>query len=389
MHLLYLKDRLMPRHFLRTHYEEIVTLVERALTPINCRFDTDKPPFYYYQSQGVEAGIHFKIALPNGESAHFSYLKDHPSHWDNFLTKLPIDHDLLAKDLHGKIVPLIQDNKLKTPSPAQDISSSPLKWTAQDFTMGEKISSGVSCNLFVGQWGKQKIAIKEMKDIYLRDVPEERYNREIATMHSFTSAGAPHLVQFLGYQQIRLPGMKNDTWRLFMEYMPNGDLAQYIKTHPAVDWRIRGKIMVQITKATLWLHQQGYVHTDIKPQNVLLSADLDAKLCDFGGSKKADQTRKSDIQGTFKYLAPEVKKEETACTKNSDVFSLSITLFAVAAWSKKPHHILKKDKALPTDCPKEMKGLLQWGLHKNPQKRATIDEVHEAVLKFSQYPLIK
>ncbi|KAJ7488095.1 kinase-like domain-containing protein [Mycena latifolia] len=65
---------------------------------------------------------------------------------------------------------------------------------------------------------------------------------------------------------------------------PSGDLQKYLFNHPDVPQRLRAKWGVQIAEGLAFLHSHNIVWADCSPANMLLTADLDILLCDFGGS---------------------------------------------------------------------------------------------------------
>ena len=98
-----------------------------------------------------------------------------------------------------------------------------------------------------------------------------------------------------------------------------------------------------MASALEYVHSQGIVHRDVKPSNVLVAADGRAVLADFGVSRFNDEGLKRELAveptmatdittsskivlGTTSYIAPEVKRGETATAK-SDMYSLGVTLF--------------------------------------------------------------
>ncbi len=72
------------------------------------------------------------------------------------------------------------------------------------------------------------------------------------------------------------------------------------------------------------LHQQGYVHGDVKDENFLLGSDLEAKLMDFGAARKQDDVANAITTGTDTHMAPEVKGSHQ--TQASDVWSMGETV---------------------------------------------------------------
>ncbi|ELP89831.1 Ephrin type-A receptor 4A, putative [Entamoeba invadens IP1] len=106
--------------------------------------------------------------------------------------------------------------------------------------------------------------------------------------------------------------------------------------------KMRVKMIVDAAKGISYLHKNGILHRDIKPDNILvLSSDLNdkiiAKLTDFGSARNVNMmmTNMTFTKGigTPKYMAPEVLKQEKY-TKSADIFSFGITMYEVVGWCK-------------------------------------------------------
>jgi serine/threonine-protein kinase len=92
------------------------------------------------------------------------------------------------------------------------------------------------------------------------------------------------------------------------------------------------------------MHQAGYVHADIKPNNIMLVKDDGVKLIDFGQSCKSG-TIKDRIQGTPDYIAPEQVKRE-AITEATDVFNLGASFYWILTGKHVPTLIPKKNQGI-------------------------------------------
>jgi serine/threonine-protein kinase len=91
---------------------------------------------------------------------------------------------------------------------------------------------------------------------------------------------------------------------------------------------------VQAAQALEALHASGYVHCDLKPNNILIGPDGTVKVIDFGQACKAG-TVKERIQGTPDYIAPEQVKRE-AVTVRTDVFNFGATMYWALTGKKIP-----------------------------------------------------
>ena len=115
------------------------------------------------------------------------------------------------------------------------------------------------------------------------------------------------------------------------------------------------------------MHQQGFVHCDIKPNNILISKPGAIKIIDLGQSCKIG-TVKSRIQGTPDYIAPEQVKRKPLSPK-TDIFNLGATMYWALTGKHAPTLIPKKNKfglpvTVPRRAPHELKKQLPIGISK-------------------------
>lgn len=115
------------------------------------------------------------------------------------------------------------------------------------------------------------------------------------------------------------------------------------------------------------MHQRGYVHCDIKPNNILLSKSGSIKIIDLGQSCRIG-TIKQRIQGTPDYIAPEQVRRK-ALGPRTDIFNLGATMYWALTGRNVPTLIPKKDEfGLPIrqSCqpPHELKKQIPAGISK-------------------------
>lgn len=135
----------------------------------------------------------------------------------------------------------------------------------------------------------------------------------------------PHLVRVRRAQVLRGPVA------IVMDLLPGESLRRRLRRDyrldaPAALWVVR-----QTAEALAALHRAGFVHGDVKPDNIHLVDDGTAVLLDLGFSHRpgenADLVRRGFVLGTANYLAPELCVGESNGGQAADLFSLGLTLF--------------------------------------------------------------
>ncbi len=115
-----------------------------------------------------------------------------------------------------------------------------------------------------------------------------------------------------------------------LEVLEGGELFSFAATKPLSEDELRF-YAIQIVSALLHIHSQGFAHRDIKPENILLSGDLrTAKIIDFGYAVHSAEFSKAPVRGTAEYLPPELHCMVPCDLQKADVFSLGVTLYALA-----------------------------------------------------------
>ncbi|CAI5472517.1 unnamed protein product [Closterium sp. Yama58-4] len=142
------------------------------------------------------------------------------------------------------------------------------------------------------------------------------------------------LVAFLLYYFCFMRGQRKGAVEqiLIYEFMPNGDLSQWIGKEAAtpLSFEQRVGVLVGAARGFEYLHSFGIVHRDIKPANILLNQNMQAKISDFGLVRKGDgnSAQSTRVVGTPGYVDPSYSASNRATTA-TDVYSFGIVILEV------------------------------------------------------------
>ena len=123
----------------------------------------------------------------------------------------------------------------------------------------------------------------------------------------------------------------DENFLIVMEYVPGGDLLNYLKLHGRMSEDKCKKIFYQVVLGVNTIHKHGILHRDIKLDNILLDKSLNyIKICDFGVSKLVHKGEIiTDQCGTPAYLAPEIVLDKGYEGFWSDIWSLGVLLYCM------------------------------------------------------------
>src|SRR5690625_1613701 len=165
------------------------------------------------------------------------------------------------------------------------------------------------------------VAIKVLRLEYANDAEFiERFDREA---QAATSLSHPNIVNIYDV------GEEEHILYMVMEYVDGLTLKEFIQQNSPIVVEEALEIMKQLTDAISHAHDNGLIHRDIKPQNVLVDHDGNVKITDFGiamALSATSLTQTNSILGSVHYLSPEQARGGIA-TKKSDIYSLGIVLF--------------------------------------------------------------
>lgn len=190
------------------------------------------------------------------------------------------------------------------------------------FKILKTLGRGGMANVYLGlqESMEREVAIKVMLPQLLTDPSfGDRFLREARIAAKLAH---PHIVAVIDV------GVVNDLYYMAMEYHPGGDLKAKIRKGLGQKETIR--IMKDIAGALDYAHKTGFVHRDIKPDNILFSRSGSAVLSDFGIARAADGgthlTATGSVVGTPHYMSPEQAQGRTVDGR-ADLYSLGIMFY--------------------------------------------------------------
>ncbi|HEV7843169.1 MAG TPA: FHA domain-containing serine/threonine-protein kinase [Pyrinomonadaceae bacterium] len=244
------------------------------------------------------------------------------------------------------------------------------------------------------------VAIKTLlPEVAVSDQAIKRFMREIDVASALQH---PHIVSYIDR------GIHNGTIYLVTEYVVGMDAA---KLADARGGRLPFQEVIQIItqglEALAFAHNKGYIHRDIKDQNILVQGgwpDYSAKLTDFGLAKSFTQTGMSgvtmagDVAGTFAYMPPEQIRDFANVRPASDIYAMGMTAYslltgAIALDISPQANVAETVKAIfdkpivpiqrrAPEVPLKIAQAVERALAKDPAHRwATAEEMRQALLQ--------
>ena len=230
-----------------------------------------------------------------------------------------------------------------------------------------------------------------LKAAHVRDADtEERIRREA---HALATVRHPHCVQIHDLVPAESdPGLAElDGMVIVMEYVRGESLGELVRSRGTLDDIAAARVWSTIAGALDAAHKRGVLHRDVKPGNIVLDADGQAHLIDFGIARKtgdATLTATGFVLGTPDFLPPEVAAGGRA-TAESDAWQLAATVgYALCGQPPRGDHTDAvsglRAAALggpPTHLPRRSAhlALLRAALDDDPARRPPLTAVHRAL----------
>ncbi|XP_029315877.1 MAP/microtubule affinity-regulating kinase 3a isoform X12 [Cottoperca gobio] len=175
------------------------------------------------------------------------------------------------------------------------------------------------------------------------------------------------------------------TLYLVMEYASGGEVFDYLVAHGRMKEKEARAKFRQIVSAVQYCHQKHIVHRDLKAENLLLDADMNIKIADFGFSNEFTMGNKLDtFCGSPPYAAPELFQGKKYDGPEVDVWSLGVILYTLVSGSlpfdgqnlkELRERVLRGKYRIPFYMSTDCENLLKRFLVLNPTKRGTLEQI--------------
>jgi serine/threonine protein kinase len=246
------------------------------------------------------------------------------------------------------------------------------------YTIVERIGEGGMAVVYKGYQESlnRYVAIKVLRDELARDQQfVNRFRREALAAAKLNHPNLLHVYD---------AGVAHGVYYLAMDYAPGGTLKDLMMRGPVPPDRA-ASIAAQMADALEYAHRQGLVHRDVKPTNILFTADGRPKLTDFGIAKAlyetSQLTRTGTSIGTPDYMAPEQIQGQPVDGR-TDLYSLGIVLYEmlsgrvpfrsstpVAVLYKQVNEIPPPLRSLNVQVPTWLEAVVNKAVAKRPQDR--------------------
>lgn len=222
------------------------------------------------------------------------------------------------------------------------------------------------------------VALKVLRPEYSDDAEfRERLRREARAASAISHPG---VVSVFDFGEMEQEGAAPLSF-LVMEFVDGLTLAAEVAATGPLGPERTLMILEQAAAGLEAAHEAGVIHRDVKPGNLIITAQGDVKITDFGIAHASDVvplTITGSLTGTAKYLSPEQARGD-AGTAASDVYSLGVVAYACLTGDVPFRdgnelaialaHVQQRPAELPSDVPVELRNLVMSMLSKDPADR--------------------
>uniref|UniRef100_A0A3P9MVU4 MAP/microtubule affinity-regulating kinase 3 n=1 Tax=Poecilia reticulata TaxID=8081 RepID=A0A3P9MVU4_POERE len=222
----------------------------------------------------------------------------------------------------------------------------------------------------------KEVAVKIIDKTQLNSSSLQKLFREVRIMKMLNHPNIVKLFEVIETEK---------TLYLVMEYASGGEVFDYLVAHGRMKEKEARAKFRQIVSAVQYCHQKCIVHRDLKAENLLLDADMNIKIADFGFSNEFTLGNKLDtFCGSPPYAAPELFQGKKYDGPEVDVWSLGVILYTLVSGSlpfdgqnlkELRERVLRGKYRIPFYMSTDCENLLKKFLILNPSKRGSLEQI--------------
>lgn len=247
-----------------------------------------------------------------------------------------------------------------------------------DYVLTGKIGQGGIAEIFRGKQESlnRDVAIKILSPNLLSDADiVRRFEREAVVIAQLSHPNIVHVID---------RGKAGNRYYFVMEYVDGTSLREVIDS-PKIALDTKLEMIVQVCKALDYAHKNGVIHRDIKPGNILVDKQGNARVADFGiaqivGAPDTEATSSEIVMGTLAYMSPEQRVSTANVDQTTDLYAVGVMIYEILC-GKKPQGHFKLPSELNPKLSKAYDQIIVKCLAESPRERyQSAVELKDAIL---------
>ncbi|CAA6671216.1 unnamed protein product [Spirodela intermedia] len=265
------------------------------------------------------------------------------------------------------------------------------EWTIdlRKLNMGMPFAQGAFGKLYKGTYSGEEVAVKLLErtvdDPGKAHLMEQQFAQEVRMLATLQH---PNVVRFIGACR------KPMVWCIVTEFARGGSVRQFLgrRDNRSVPLKMAVKQALDIARGMTYVHSLGFIHRDLKSDNLLISSDKSIKIADFGMARIEVQSEwMTPGTGTYRWMAPEMIQHRPY-TQKVDVYSFGIVLWELIT-SMLPFQNMAPVQAafavvylgirpaIPQECPPVLAEIMSRCWDVDPDVRPHFTEIVEMLEK--------
>ncbi|CAG8524522.1 6989_t:CDS:2 [Ambispora gerdemannii] len=232
--------------------------------------------------------------------------------------------------------------------------------------------------------------IKDQKDVAWREIGSKTLNPTLLHTQVIILKKLQDSTNIIKYH-----GLAEESGKRYLvtEWAEYGNLKDFYTQRGPMDWKRKFDFAIGICRGLSYLRAVGIIHYDIRPENILITSQTEAKIANYGFMRNFNESSQGS-SSSFRNMAPEKLSNPAYQTDfRCEIYSLGMVLWEIAEERvpltniRSTQELIAKvvkenyrEKLSPNkDVPKEWKKVYESAIHKDPEFRPTISEIFNAL----------